>query len=105
MFDQPAPDYWPDSGGDGTQARPRPDGASTFLLRKRTADDRETARHQQRRANSLGRAGSNELTDVGRESAPCRCQREQGDANQENAASSIVISERSADKQQRGEQE
>ena len=105
MFDQPAADHWPNSGRDRTKPRPSADGASAFALRKGAANDCETTRNQQRRAKSLRCARSNQLTYAGSKSTPRGRESEKSDTNQENPASPVVISQGSADKQKRREQE
>src|SRR5436190_11824631 len=105
MLDQPAADHWPDSGGDRAEPRPSSDGASALVFWKGTADDRETARNQQRRAKSLHCARGNQLTYVRSETAPSRCESEKRDPNQKNSAASKMISEGTADKEERREQE
>ena len=53
MFDQPSADYWSNPGGDGAKARPSPNCPAAFLVRKRTANNGETAGNKKRRAKSL----------------------------------------------------
>src|SRR6202051_1148167 len=99
MFDQPSTHYRADAGSDRAKARPGSDGATAFVLCERTADDGETAGNEKRRAKSLKCAGGDQLSDVGGESARGRCACEKHDANQKNAATSVVIAERTADKE------
>src|SRR5438093_12434972 len=105
MLEQPAADNWPDDGGDRAQPLPSSDSASALVFWKGTADDRETARNQQRRAKSLHCARGNQLTYVRSETAPSRCESEKRDANHENSAASKMISEGTADKEERREQQ
>src|ERR1051325_3438877 len=59
VFDQPSTEHWPDAGGDRAESRPCSDRAAAFLFGERAADDRETARNEQRGAKSLKRARRN----------------------------------------------
>src|SRR5262249_20787775 len=104
VFDQPAADDGPNSGCDRTETRPRPNRASTFVFRKRTTDDRQTAWNEQGRTEALGCTGKNQLMDVGRKAAPRGRRSEQRDTNQEDSPSAVVISERSAYEQERRKQ-
>ena len=104
VLDQPATHHGADSGSDCAKARPGPDGATAFILRKRTTDDGETAGNEERRAESLKRPGSDQLADVPSKSARGRRRGEQRNADQKNAATAVVIAKRTADEQQRGEQ-
>src|SRR5438094_5447396 len=104
MFDQPAADHRPNSGSDCTKPRPSADGASAFVLRKRAANDCETTRNQQRCTKPLHCARRDQLAYIRSETAPRGCEREKRYANDENAAASVVISERSADKKKCGKQ-
>src|SRR5436309_387881 len=105
MFDQPAADHWPDSGSDCTKPRPSADGASAFVLRKRAANDCETTRNQQRRTKPLHCTRGDQLAYIRSETAPRGCESEKSDTDQKNPATSVVISKRSTDKQERREQE
>src|ERR1700726_2514423 len=105
MFDQPSADHRPDTGSDRAKARPSTDGASSFLLRKGTANDGKTAWNKERRAQPLKRAGGDQLTDIRSKSARGRRQREERNANHKNAATPVVIAERTPDEQEGREQE
>src|ERR1700724_3746200 len=100
MFDQPSADHRPDTGSDRAKARPSTDGASTFLFREGTADDGKAARNKERRAQPLKCAGGDQLTDVRSESARGRRRREKRNANKKNAATPVVIAERTADEEE-----
>ena len=81
MFDQPAANYWPDGSRNRAETRPGTDGAATFVLRKRTADDCETARNEQRRAEPLGSTRYNQLSYAGSKSTPGGRHSEKSHAN------------------------
>src|SRR5882724_8481468 len=70
LLDQPTTEDWSDSGSDRTKARPGADSASAIFLAKGAADDGETARDKQRRAESLGCASDNQRADSGSQTAP-----------------------------------
>src|SRR4029450_10453398 len=70
MFNQPAADHWSDSSRDCTETGPGPNCASPFVLWKRTANNCETTRYQQRGTKSLHSAGDNQLMNIGSKSAP-----------------------------------
>src|SRR6266700_6465931 len=70
LLDQPAPEDWSNSGSDRTKGRPGADSASAIFLAKGAADDGETARDKQRRAESLDCAGDNQRVDSGSQTAP-----------------------------------
>src|ERR1700730_14131339 len=104
MLDQPATHHWSNSGSDRAKTRPGSDRAPAFVVRKRTADNGKTSGHEERRAESLKRAGDDQLTDVGGKSAPGRRGRKKRDPNQKNTATSVMIAERAANQEERGEQ-
>src|SRR5204863_6550907 len=94
----------PDAGRDRAKARPSTDSASTFFLRKGSANDGQTAWNEKRGAKSLNCASSDQLPDIPSESTSGRCQRKERDTNEKNAPAPIMIAERTADEQERGEQ-
>jgi hypothetical protein len=105
MFDQPSTHYRADAGSDRAKARPGSDRATAFVLCERTADDGKTAGNEERRAKSLKCAGGDQLSDVGGKSARSRGARKKRDPDQKNAATPVVIAERTANEEKRGEQE
>ena len=80
-------------------ARPRSFSANELLMIARLPGTSSAA------PNPCAGAGGNQLTYAGSKSAPRGRESEKRDTDQENAASSVVISEGSADKQKRREQE
>src|SRR4030081_525171 len=104
MLDQPATHHGSDSGSDRAKPRPGSDRATAFAVQKRTADNGKTAGHEERRAKSLKRAGGDQLTDVGGKSATGRRGRKKRDPSQKNTATSVMIAERAANQEERGEQ-
>src|SRR5260370_24991712 len=105
MRDQPSAEHWHDSCSDRAKTRPGSNSATAFVLRKRTADNGETARDEKRRAQSLKCAGGNQLMDVRGKSASRRRQGEDGHTDQKNVSASVVVAERTTDEKERGEQE
>src|ERR1700686_4494702 len=105
MFNQPSTHHRSNAGSDRAKARPSTDGASTFLLREGTANDGKTPWNKERRAQPLKCAGGDQLTNVRRKSARGRSQREERNANHKNAATPVVIAERTPDEQEGREQE
>ena len=91
MLDQPTAQHRPDRGGDGAEARPRPDRAAAFLDGKGTADQSETAGHEERGAESLRGARRDQLADRGSETAPTGGSREERDPEQKNSAAPELI--------------
>src|SRR5213079_2848904 len=72
MLDQPSAEHGPDSCSDRAKTRPGSNRATAFVLRKRAADNGETARDEKRRAQSLKCAGGNQLMNVRNKSASHR---------------------------------
>ncbi len=91
--------------GNAAEARPDADGLAALFFRKRGADERQAAGHQQGAADPLHRARGNQLLHIGREPASDRCNGEDADADREDAAPPEVVAERAAHQQQRGEQQ
>src|SRR5215468_7439597 len=101
MLDEPATNHWSNSGCDRTKTRPCANRPSAFLFWKRTADDGETTGNKQSCTESLGSTSHDQLMYVGCKAAPRGRRCKKSNANQEDPASSVVISQRSADKQKR----
>ena len=93
MFDQPSAHHRPDAGRDCAKARPGPDGAAAFVFRKGITNNGQTAGNEKGRAKSLKCAGCDQLVDVRGESARRRRRGKERNADQKNAAPSVVISE------------
>ena len=93
MLDQPPAENRTDRRSDSSKAGPRPDRMAAILITKRCADDGETSWHQKSAASALHRAGEDQFTDISRETAPRRSERENCDAGDENAATPVVISQ------------
>src|SRR5437870_13479067 len=105
MLDQPSAEHGPDSCSDRAKTRPGSNRATAFVLRKRAADNGETARDKKRRAQSLKCAGGNQLMNVRDKSASRRRQGEDGHTDQKNVSASVAVAERTTDEEERGEQE
>src|SRR5438876_11379028 len=93
MLDQPSAEHGPDSGSDRAKTRPGSNRATAFVLRKRAADNGETARDEKRRAQSLKCAGGNQLMDVRGKSARRRPKGEYGHADHNNVSETVVVAE------------
>jgi hypothetical protein len=91
VLDEPATQDWANARSNCTHARPGSDGASTFLLRKRIADDRETSGNEKRCSEALKCAGGDQLTNVPGKSGRCRGDREKDDAEQKNSPTTVMI--------------
>ena len=80
-------------------ARPRCSGE------KGNANQRETVRYKERRADALNAARNDELADVPGNPAPCRRRGEEHHASREHLSAAIQIAYRSANQKQRGEKQ
>src|ERR1051325_11169970 len=103
MFDKPAAEHWSDRGSDRGKSGPRANRFATFVFVERRADERETSGHEQCAADSLHCASDDQLFDVRGKTAERGRDREDHDADVEDATASITIAERTADEQERGE--
>jgi len=93
----------PPSTGPNTvrrEAGPRPDGATALFLGKSSADKSQAAGNKEGRAYPLEAPGHNKLPDVGRHSAPGRGHGEKHDADNEDLAAAVQVSQRSANQKQ-----
>ena len=105
MFDRPPANDWSDRRGDCTETGPGADSASTIFFTKGAADNRETAWNKKRSPEALHRACDDELPNSGSEAAPGRCRCENRNANDENTASAVAITQRAADEQHGGKEQ
>src|ERR1041385_1018868 len=105
MFHQPAAEHWSNRGSNRGKSRPRSDRFTTLVFVEGSADEGETSRHEQCAADSLHCASDDQLLDVRSKAAERGGNREDHDADVEDATASIAIAERTADEQQRGEKE
>jgi len=69
VIDDRAAEERADGAGDGRKSGPGPDRLAALGFREGRADDRQRARDQQRRPDTLNRARQNELGRVGRQPA------------------------------------
>src|SRR6476660_3518918 len=91
MLDSPSAENRTQSRSDRAEAGPYSNGASAFLLGERIADDRKAARDKKCRAESLKRAGRDQLVNVPGETACCRCNREDHNTEQKDATAAVMI--------------
>src|SRR2546421_9627631 len=105
MLDQETAEKRPHRPGDRREARPCADSPASVLMMKRRADNRKTARHEQRCADSLQSSRKNQLIDIRCKAAPHRCGGEKHDSGSEYPPSAINVAERSSNQYQRGEEE
>jgi len=104
VFGEPSTQHGTDGSGDRREAGPRPDGATALFLGKSSADKSQAAGNKEGRAYPLEAPGHNKLPDVGRHSAPGRGHEEKHDADNEDLAAPVQVSQRPANENQ-GRQE
>ncbi len=102
MFDEPSAKDRAESGGNRGKPGPRANGLAAGFFVERCADDREAARNQQRRSDTLHTTRDDECFDAGRETASGRSPREDRHAQQEHAASANEIAKRTTCENQSG---
>ncbi len=95
----------PSDGADGGRHRahagPGSDRATTFVVVERGADERETTRRKQSSADPLERARCDEQRRIWRDPAENGCDREQVDADQEDALAAELVADRAPDEDER----
>ena len=101
VIDQPAPQQRGSPRGNRGRPRPDADGRPTILLIECRADERQRARHQQRRSGALNDSCNHEQRHVRRQPAAERRNGEQHYSTHEDAPPTELVSRRAADQQQR----
>src|SRR5262249_13161340 len=76
VLDEPSTKHGTYRGCDGCESGPGANRASPFLLDEISADQSQATRDKQCAAYSLKTPGQNQLANIRRQTAPCRCQRE-----------------------------
>jgi len=94
MLCEPSAQHGTDRGGDGSESRPRPDCAAGLFEGKRSADQRQTSRHEERAADTLQTPGRNELVNIGRKAAPGGCYREDQETEAEQSSAAKAVTQR-----------
>ena len=105
MLNEPTAKNRPKSGCNCGKAGPGADGSTAFLLVKGCTDKGQASWHQKRSAQSLNRSGDYQLMNVWRHATPCRGNCKDCNADQEGAAASEQIANRTADQDERAEKQ
>jgi hypothetical protein len=103
--DERAAKHRPQRRGQGREPSPGTDRFAALFLGKSRGDDGEAFRHQQRAADALHGARSDQDRRIRRQAAGYGCQCEQHRAEHEDAASPETIARRAADEDQCAEQQ
>src|SRR5580692_7605327 len=101
MLHQPSAQHRAGRSRDGCEAGPDSDGSSALFTRKGSAEEREAARYEKCATNALQAAGKDHLSNVGRQPAPCRRERKQGNARYEGLAPAVQVTKRTSREEQR----
>ena len=103
--DQVATQERSDRGRDPAQARPRADGPAAVLGCERRRDHRQAVGDEERGGDALRAAGGDERAGVGRDRAQQRRRRERDQADLEDLAAAVPVTERAAEHQERAQGE
>ena len=99
------PTNGPTAAADAAEPRPGADRAAPVVRVERRRDDRQAARRQQRAADALQHPAGDQQLDAGRQPAERGREREPDDPDDEDPAPPVLVAERAAEQDERGERE
>src|ERR1700730_18731543 len=105
MLDKPSAKDWTESSRNRGKPGPRANGPASGFLVKGCADDREAARNQQRRPDTLNTTRHHKLLDARSQTASRGSCGEDPYAHEEHPSPPEQIAKRTARKDQRGQEE